>query len=126
MSNQQMKRERQEVVLRNYRFCGEQDGVPEGELKERLVEFFRRDRSITKAYLAIIAFNEPLVYGVALCLRTSFGCDVGMVDKISSIFASMFGRDEHLDIVFLDDEQERTLTKVCRPFFEQQEKEFSF
>jgi len=40
-----------------------------------------------------------------------------VVEKIGKIFASMFGSHEHLDIIFLDGQQEHELAKVCSPFF---------
>lgn len=101
-------------------FIGEQDGVPERELKERLADFFRRDQSVKAAYLARVAYGDPSRVSVALCLRTQFGPDHGLAEKVGKIFASMFGSHEHLDIVFPTIEQETTLTKVCEPFFRQE------
>ena len=97
-------------------FIGEQVGPPENVLKARLAEFFRRDQSVTKAYLAKVSFGDTSV-GVALCLRTLFGPDKGMVEKIGTVFASVFNTHEHLDIVFLSDDQEASLVRVCQPFF---------
>jgi hypothetical protein len=33
------------------------------------------------------------------------------------VFSRMFGSNQHLDIMFLSDDQERELERVCRPFF---------
>lgn len=41
-----------------------------------------------------------------------------MVEKIGTVFASVFNSKEHLDIIFLNDQQEKDLLKVCQPFFE--------
>lgn len=99
------------------KFCGEQEGPPERELKERLVQFFQRDQSVTAAYLARVAYADQSSVNVALCLRTRFGSDPGLAEKIGRLFASMFGPREHLDIVFITGEQETELAKVCSPFF---------
>jgi hypothetical protein len=107
----------QEMRVPQPRFVGEQDGPPERELKERLVEFFRRDQSVQIAYLARVVYGDQIAVGVALCLRTQFGPDRGLAEKIGRIFASMFGSHEHLDMVFLTSEQEAALAKTCRPFF---------
>jgi hypothetical protein len=52
-----------------------------------------------------------------LCLRTQFGPDPGLAEKIGRIFASMFGVHENLDLLFLNDDQENALRKVAAPFF---------
>jgi hypothetical protein len=71
-----------------------------------------------KAYLAQVAYGERSPMAVALCLRSQFGPDRGVAEKIGEIFASMFGGHEHLDIIFLDKEEESELSKVCPPFFD--------
>ncbi len=107
----------EKVNVPQVRFICEQDGPPERELKIRLVDFFQRDRSVKMAYLARVTYGDASRLGVALCLRTQFGADPGMAEKIGRIFASMFGRSQHLDIVFITPEQEASLVGVCRPFF---------
>ena len=82
-----------------------------------MIEFFSRDQSATKAYLAKVRLGNEQINSVALCVRTLFGTDNGMVEKIGTIFASVFNAQEHLDIVFLSDEQEASLITVCQPFF---------
>lgn len=109
------KRPSEIVYLQNICFIGEQKGAPEDVLKKALINFFLRDKSILRAYLAIIADNgKP---SVALCLRTQFGPDKGMVEKIGTVFSAVFNSQEHLDIIFLNDQQEKDLIKFCQPFF---------
>jgi hypothetical protein len=115
--NPKSKKHPEEIQVPKIRFLGEQDGVPERELKTRLVEFFQRDQSVVKAYLARVAYDERSRVAVALCLRTQFGPDRGVAEKVGKIFASMFGAHEHLDIMFLGDDDEFKLAKVCSPFF---------
>jgi hypothetical protein len=105
-----------ELQVANIQFLGEQAGKAECILKEKLVEFFNRDQSVKTAYLArFIGFGTPA--NAALCLRTQFGSDQGMVEKIGTIFATVFEEPARLNIVFLNDEQEASLAKACRPFF---------
>lgn len=113
----------EEVRVREIRFLGEQDGPPERLLKEKLADFFRRDGSVSRAYLARVDFGEGKNASVVLGLRTQFGPDKGMVEKVGAIFAFVFNAKEHLDIMFLTDGQEAQLTKACKPFFEQSERE---
>jgi hypothetical protein len=105
----------QEIRVPQVQFLGEQDGPPEQLLKDRLTEFFQRDKSVHRAYLAKVSLGEQS--GVALCLKTQFGADRGLAEKIGAIFGMVFNAHEHLDIMFLSDEQESELAKVCSPFF---------
>ena len=99
------------------RFIGEQDGPSERELKAAFVEFFRRDSNVHAAYLVRVAYGKEDPVNVVLCLRTQFGTDPGLAEKIGRIFASMFGAHEHLDLLFLNDEQENAARKVASPFY---------
>jgi hypothetical protein len=120
-SNSSSRKKYEEVVALKIRFLGEQDGPPERFLKSKLAEFFRRDGSVNKSYLAKVSYGEGKNAGVILGLQTQFGPDKGMVEKIGAIFAVVFNPKEHLDIVFLTDSQEAELSKVCKPFFQQNE-----
>ena len=108
-----------EINVPRVHFLGEQDGAPEQFLKAKLADFFRRDGSVRRAYLARVHYGDERAAGVVLGLRTQFGPDKGMVEKIGAIFASAFGAKEHLDILFLEDDQEAELAKVCKPFFDE-------
>lgn len=107
----------QELHVERLRFLGEQDGPAERRLKETLTAFFKRDRSVDAAYLARIDFGNETPASVALCLRTRFGPDKGMVEKLGKFFADNFAVQEHMDIVFLHDRQECVLARMCNPFF---------
>jgi hypothetical protein len=52
-----------------------------------------------------------------LCVRSINGTDSVLVRDIGEVFAAIFGAHEHLDILFLDDAQEASLSAVCQPFF---------
>ena len=112
----------EEICASEIYFVGEQDGRSERLLKDKLTDFFRRDESVNKAYLAKVNFAEDKNASVVLGLQTQFGPDKGMVAKIGAIFALVFNAEEHLDILFLTDSQEIELTKVCRPFFQKTSK----
>jgi hypothetical protein len=105
-----------EVRVPKVEFTGEQDGPPEQLLKNRLTEFFRRDKSVRKAYLAKISIGNQA--GVALCLKSQFGPDRGLAEKVGAVFRTIFNAEEHLDIIFLNPNQEAELARVCKPFFE--------
>jgi len=111
------RKQPEEIRVPKLCFVGEQDGVPEREFKSHLGSFFRHDQSILKAYLARIAYGEQSPSIVALCLCSQFGPDRGVAEKIGKLFAVMFGSNEHLDIIFLNERQESELAKICFPFF---------
>lgn len=112
-----MRRKTREVQVAQLVFLGEQDGPPERELKKQLTEFFLSSSAVKSAYLTRIAYGSHSAPVVALCLRTESGQNQTLVENAGNIFASMFGRDEHMDIVFLDERQETELLKICRAFF---------
>jgi len=100
------------------RFFGEQDGPPERHLKELLRDLFHDRPSAERAYLAVVSFEEAAPQEVALCLRTKFGADPKLVREIDEVFGPIFAARVPLDIMFLTEEQEKDLAKVCRRFFE--------
>src|SRR4030095_1933756 len=99
------------------RFLGEQDGVPERKLKDGLTEIFREDKNVVSAYLSRVAYagSSP---SVALCLRVQRGGkEDRLVHDVGKMFGNMFGRHEHLDIIFVSEAQESELAAVTPAFF---------
>lgn len=105
----------QELRVPQVHCLNEKNGPPERLLKDRLIEFFQRDKSVHRAYLAEVIVGDQ--GGVALCLKTEFGAGRGLAEKIGVIFGMVFNSHEHLDIMCLSKEQESELAKVCSPFF---------
>jgi hypothetical protein len=97
-------------------FVSEQQGPPEQKLKAELVALFRREGTIDKAYL--VRTKSADVENVVLALVRSAGADMDLVQKVGELFAAMFGRHEHLDVLFLSAPQQATVREVCAPFFE--------
>jgi len=110
-------RSSQKFQVKNIRFIGEQDGIPERELKSKLSALFETDERIWKAYLARVDFGKGTE--IALCLRTVMGPDDILAEKILKIFALLFVKRDFLDIIFINSEQESDLTQVCKPFYTQ-------
>jgi hypothetical protein len=101
-------------------FVGEQDGTPERELKMRLTGYFRNQQNIKKAYLAQVRYGTDASTHVALCLRLQNRDQLQATgEAVSKIFGEMFGPHEHLDIIFLDEDQETRLSKSCPSFYVQ-------
>lgn len=106
------------------KFIGEQDGPPERTLKARLIELFEREGGVRRAYLARITFEGTDAHSVALCLYAGSAerilmekAERDLVEKIGGIFASIFVRQEHIDIMFANNTQVAELDQCCRPFF---------
>jgi hypothetical protein len=97
------------------RFLHRQDGVPEREFMHAIAAVLQG--SVRRAYLARVEYSDTGTGAVALCLRAT-GPEESLAKAIGAAFARMFGSSQHLDIVFLNDAQERQLERVCRPFFE--------
>lgn len=117
--NQKIKRA-EEFYVPEIRFLGEQDGPPEQILKRRLTDCFSGDVNIIRAYLARAWLaGAPGRTTVVLGLRTNAGPDHRIVNEVQSVFGSVFGYAEHVDIMFLTDVEEAEVAKVCQPFFEQ-------
>lgn len=106
----------QEMHVSEVQFLGDQDGAPERLLKGRLTEFFQRDKSVHRAYLTRTSLEGQA--SVALCVKTQFGADRGLAEKIGAIFGMIFNAHEHLDIIFLSEQQESQLKRVCSTFFD--------
>lgn len=97
------------------RFLCEQDGPPEGELKAALIPTLAHCASVRKAYLARVELGDPSDYNVALCVSGPEDSDV--VKAVGSVFGRIFNVSQHLDIMFLNAEQEAELETVCRTFY---------
>ncbi len=113
------KRAPERLVVEGVQFLREQDGKPERTLKLALVRRFAALPGILRAYLALVVHAEPRP-GVALCLRMTEASDAVqrvIVGAAAAEFGRIFGRSQHLDILFIAEEQEVRLARVCKPFF---------
>jgi hypothetical protein len=108
----------EKLRVQTIRFIGEQDGPVEKILKAKLIDLFRADEIITKAYLVKVNYSDGANDNVVLGLRAELGPDEEIVKQASKIFASIFNPKDHLDIIFLAKSQETELAKVCNSFYE--------
>ena len=102
-------------VVGGIRFLHQQDGVPEREFMQAVTAVLQG--AVQRAYLARVEYADTGTNAVALCLRAA-GSEESLATAVGGVFSRMFGSNQHLDIVFLNDDQERELERVCRPFFE--------
>lgn len=97
-------------------FVGEQDGEVERDLKAAIVTELKSYPSVRRAYLSVVSYGASQELNVALCL---FGSpeDPQAVQACAARFQTVFNPEEHLDILFLNAEQDRQVSQVCTPFF---------
>src|SRR5690348_14077066 len=99
--NPRLRKHAEEFQVSELRFLGEQDGLPERELKFRLAQLFTSSQSVITAYLARVVYPIES-HAVALCLRSKFGAELRLIEEVGTIFSSTFATHAHLDIIFLD------------------------
>ena len=93
-------------------------GLPSERTQARLNRLFEGLSTLStvkRAYLARAQYDDEGPVQVVLCLRTEQE-DQSLVLQVRDVFASLFRRDAHLDILFVNDDRERRLGAVCRPF----------
>ena len=56
---------------------------------------------------------------MALCIRSAIGVDYKLEEELTGIFRERFRHDQHLDFLFLLEEEEIRLREVCPAFYEQ-------
>jgi hypothetical protein len=98
-------------------FIGEQVGMPEAELKTRLVTLWKKDTCDFRAYLTQVKYKMDSETKVALCIHANTDLKEKMVNDIGSCFKGIFSNKESLDIFRINDVQELELRKVCCPFY---------
>jgi hypothetical protein len=99
------------------RFLGEQDGSPERELKSHIAALLKGEPSVHRAYLARLLYDCEPLWHVALCIAAKNQNAHELNERIGRVFAAIFRRDVHLDVLFLSNQQEELLSNVCRPFY---------
>jgi hypothetical protein len=101
------------------RFLGEQKGPTERTLTSKLSDGFASAGLVAHAYLVRVSYgNDPGAMNVVLAIRTKSGGDEKvLLPGISAAFASIFGPHEHLDILFIREDQENAVRAVCPPFY---------
>jgi hypothetical protein len=99
-------------------FLREQDGAPEQDLKQELVNLFQQRSDVNAAYLVTVSYQGRPEPSIALCITGVPGTSrAEIANAVSTIFARMFVVQEHLDIMFPSGVQEAQLEQVATPFF---------
>jgi hypothetical protein len=107
----------QELNPADATFIAQQDGEVEKEFTSKVNVFFEESKANLAAYLCRVHYGDPKQVSVAVCLASPVGEQMELVEGISKIFREMFGQHEHVDIMFIGEEQQRLISDVCRPFY---------
>ena len=99
-------------------FLGEQDGPPERRLKEAISVLLDLNATVARAYLTQVIYNG-FASGVMLGLLTN---DKKVSEQLAlqmdRVFGVLLNTTTHLDVVFLDDEGDAKIRKICAPFYD--------
>ena len=97
-------------------YLGEKTGAVEDDLKKSLEPVLRKYSDVSRAYLAIISNDGRKSWSVALCIAPNKE-DQNLVREVGEVFHRMFGKGQFLDMLFLSDDAESELRKVCPAFY---------
>jgi hypothetical protein len=100
-------------------FLGEQTDPADEHKKTRLRWVFEQTpRIFQRAYLARVFYGEPGVSSVVLCVRHIDDIEQTLQKGFAHMFREISRRGDFYDWMILDEEKERELKKVCKPFYE--------
>jgi hypothetical protein len=98
-------------------FINEQDGAHEQRLKEAITVLLDLNATVARAYL-VRASHDGTTGRIMLGLVTHDKKESGKLAlQMDRAFGALFNTEAHLDVVFLDDESDAKICKVCRPFY---------
>ena len=99
-------------------FLGEQDGVVERKLKAKLVgACLENCARVRSAYLVRVSYENSPGVNVALCVRGDENAATTLVECVGARFRELFGATQHLDVLFLSEEQLVAIDRVAKPFY---------
>lgn len=108
----------EELTVPTLQFLGSQDGPTEKLLESRLIRLFVSRADVSRAYLVRVSYGSVRGHSVALALRGDRMRAKEIVQAVGGVFTEMFNAKEHLDIIFVDDNEEARLAAVCTPFYD--------
>ncbi len=101
------------------KFLGEQTDPDDEQKKASLRWIFEHTpRVFQRAYLANVSYGEPGVSSVVLCVRNSDSIEKTLHKGFKHMFGEINRRGDFYDCMIVDEDQERELKKVCKPFYE--------
>jgi len=87
------------------------------ELTDRLATSLRQKPNVLSACLARAAIGAEGVSRVAIFVRTEVGPDLCVTQVVNRSVQSLSPTAIPIDVIFIDEEEERKLGSACAPFF---------
>jgi hypothetical protein len=114
-----MTRATESFSLPTVRFLAEQKGPTESILTKLLSDKLAMSGLVHRAYLVRATYGQDATCtSIVLAIRThSGGEERSLLPSVNAAFASIFGAHEHLDILFVRENQEEAIRKVCQAFY---------
>jgi hypothetical protein len=108
------------IVPPRVEFLGEQTDAADEQKKTTLRWIFEQTtpRVFQRAYLARVSYGEPGVSSVLLCFRNIDSIERKLEKGFKHMFGEINRRGDFYDCMMIDEEQERQLRRVCKPFYE--------
>jgi len=99
-------------------FVGQQTGVAADMLHAEFRTALAGLAQVQRAYFCTLRYPGAERVGAAVCVVSSAGEDIRVVETLSAVIRASLSSGSHIDILFLSPSQERSLAKVCLPFFD--------
>ncbi len=98
-------------------FMDEQEGIQERRLKEAVAVLLDLDATVVRAYLVCASYNGA-IDGAMLGLLTRDRQESGKLAlQMDRAFGALFDTKAHLNVLFLDDEDDAHFANACAPFY---------
>ena len=98
-------------------FVGKPSDAVDDQLMERFCKVLAKSHSVRTAYLATVSYGLSSHNSLCLCIGSTAGTDYRLQKILGGLYRKHSFKDESLDILFLRDDQEKRLKKVCEPFY---------
>lgn len=102
-------------------FIGQQHGVAADLLHGEFRLALSALPHVQRAYFCKLRYPGTERPGAAVCVLSSNGEDMRVVQALASVIRANVGSGSHIDILFLSPSLEASLSVVCRPFYTQAE-----
>ena len=110
---------REVIAPQSVEFLGEQIDPADQQTKAPLRWIFEQARPqvFQRAYLARVSYGEPGVSSVVLCVRNIDSIEQSILKGSNSRFGEIYRPGSFYDCMMINEEQERELRQVCKPFY---------
>ncbi|HQR08646.1 MAG TPA: enhanced serine sensitivity protein SseB C-terminal domain-containing protein [Gemmatales bacterium] len=102
-------------------FIGQQQGGGADLLHTEFRPALSALPQVKRAYFCKLRYPGAGLPGAAVCVVSSTGEDIRVVEALATVIRANLGSGSHIDILFLSPSLEARLSSVCQPFYKQGE-----